>query len=379
MENFDETLKALEAHLRQNPDDAAAWNMKGVVHAQRTEFGEALRCLDQALQIDSGFVAAHTNKGRVLLSVGPEKAGIALKSFDTALGLKPDDTDALRDKAQALRVLGRAEEEIACYSKLVEQLPEEWGVWLRLGDLQLEVGDLKSAITSYNKSLKLKDDLTPAYIRRAIAFGLDEQFNDALKSAETATKLEPDSAEAWLIRGDVNLRAGKLRSAMKALKKASELDPTDASVENTMGMVMYKQGDLKESVKHLRRAIIRKKNYPTAIRNLGLILMELEEWQDASNAFNQLVECVKNDPDAYDAQATAFARLEDFCSAQEAWEKSRKLYKKIGEEKEAERVSRLGRVARINCRRIKKAIKAQREQEKQTRTFATRHEHRKKK
>lgn len=365
--------------MRQSPNDAAAWNMKGVVHAQRNEFGEALRCLDQALQIDSGLVAAHTNRGRVLLAIGPDKANDALKSFDTALQLKSDDTDALRDKAHALRVLGRAEEEIACYERLSEQLPEDWEIWLRLGDLQLETGAIKSAIISYDASLKLKGDLVPAYIRRAIALGLEQQFDEALKSARMATDIESENAEAWLIRGDVNLRAGKLRSAMKSLKKASELDPTNASVENTMGMVAYKDGNLQEAVKHLRRAIIRKRNYPTALRNLGLILMELEEWQQASDAFHRLIEYVKNDPDVYDAQATAFARLEDFCNAQDAWEMARKLYKKNGDEKEAERVSVLGRAARINCHRIKKALKAQREHEKQTKRFSSRHELRKRK
>ena len=379
MENTKDALRSLEAHLRQTPDDATAWNMKGVVHAQRSEFGEALRCLDQALQIDSALVAAHTNRGRVLLAISPEKATEALKSFNTALRLNPDDTDALRDKAQALRVLGRADEEIACYKRLSEQLPDEWGIWLRLGDSYLETGAIKSAIASYDTALQLKDDLVLAYIRRAIALGMEHEFDEALQSSKMATKLESENADAWLIHGDVNLRAGKLRSAMRALKKASELDPTNASVENTMGMVAYKDGNLEDAAKHLRRAIIRKRNYPTAIRNLGLILIELEEWEQASDVFNHLLEYVKNDPDVFDAQATVFARLEDFCSAQDAWEKARKLYKKKGNEKEAERVSAFGRAARINCHKIKKALKAQREYEKQTKRFSSRHEHRKKK
>jgi len=315
----------------------------------------------------------------VLLAISPEKATEALKSFNTALRLNPDDTDALRDKAQALRVLGRADEEIACYKRLSEQLPDEWGIWLRLGDLYLETGAIKSAIASYDTALQLKDDLVLAYIRRAIALGMEHEFDEALQSSKMATKLESENADAWLIHGDVNLRAGKLRSAMRALKKASELDPTNASVENTMGMVAYKDGNLEDAAKHLRRAIIRKRNYPTAIRNLGLILIELEEWEQASDVFNHLLEYVKNDPDVFDAQATVFARLEDFCSAQDAWEKARKLYKKKGNEKEAERVSAFGRAARINCHKIKKALKAQREYEKQTKRFSSRHEHRKKK
>ncbi|MHA1614909.1 MAG: tetratricopeptide repeat protein [Candidatus Thorarchaeota archaeon] len=379
MENSNDSLESVEAYLRENPQDAAAWNVKGVFHAQRKEFGDALRALDQALQLDSELAAAHSNRGRVLLTLGSEKASEALKSFDRALELKPDEIDTLTDKALALRALGRSEDELDIYKKMSELNKEKWGIWLRLGDLQLEVGDFRSAISSYDKSLELKDDLVPAYIRRAIALAFDKQTDKALKSAETATKLAPDNPEAWLIRGDVNLRAGKHKSAMKSLKKASELDPTDASVENTMGMVCYKDGKLSDATKHLRRAIIRRKKYPTAMRNLGLILLEQEKWEDASKVLTDLTAIVKNDPDAFDAKATAFTRLDDFCNAEEAWEKARKLYKKIGQKKEAERVSILGRAARINCHRIKKATKAARDKEKMTRTFSDRKKKRKKK
>lgn len=378
MENSDDSLASVDAHLRENPQDAAAWNVKGVFHAQRKEFGDALRALDQALQLDSELAAAHSNRGRVLLTLGSEKASEALKSFDRALKLKPDEIDTLRDKALALRALGRAEDELEIYTKMSQLNKEEWGIWLRLGDIQLEVGDFRSAISSYDKSLEFKDDLVPAYIRRAVALAFDKQSDKALKSAETATKLDPNNPEAWLIRGDVNLRAGKHRTAMKSLKKASELDPTNASVENTMGMVSYKDGRLSDATKHLKRAIIRRKKYPTAMRNLGLILMEQEKWEEASKVFTDLTDIVKNDPDAFDAKATAFARLDDFCNAEEAWEKARKLYKKTGKKKEAERVSILGRAARINCHRIRKATKAARDKEKMTRTFSDRKRKKKK-
>jgi tetratricopeptide (TPR) repeat protein len=339
---------------------------------------DALRALDQALQLDSELAAAHSNRGRVLLTLGSEKASEALKSFDRALKLKPDEIDTLRDKALALRALGRAEDELEIYTKMSQLNKEEWGIWLRLGDIQLEVGDFRGAISSYDKSLEFKDDLVPAYIRRAVALAFDKQSDKALKSAETATKLDPNNPEAWLIRGDVNLRAGKHKTAMKSLKKASELDPTNASVENTMGMVSYKDGRLSDATKHLKRAIIRRKKYPTAMRNLGFILMEQEKWEEASKVFTDLTAIVKNDPDAFDAKATAFARLDDFCNAEEAWEKARKLYKKTRKKKEAERVSILGRAARINCHRIRKATKAARDKEKMTRTFSDRKRKKKK-
>ncbi len=379
MDSVDASLREVDKHLEANPNDASAWNAKGVFHAQKREFGEALRSLDRALQLDSNLAPAHTNRGRVLLALGPEKAKDALQAFERALEFTPDDVQILHDKSSALHTLGRTDEELACVRHISELVPSEWSVWIRIGDIELELGQFEPSILSYDTALGLKDDLVPAYVRRAIALGMLKRWKEAIKSAETATKLEPDNAEAWLIRGDVNLRAGKHKSAMKALKKASELDPEDASVENTMGMVAYKDGKLKDAVKHLRRAIIRRREYPAALRNLGLILMELEDWVEAAKALESYTSIVKDDADTYDAKSTAYARMDDFCSAVDGWERARKLYKKAGNSAEADRVSALGRAARINCTKQKKAAKEQREHDRSQRRFSDRHETRKKK
>jgi tetratricopeptide (TPR) repeat protein len=379
MENMDDTLRAVDAHLKDNPDDANSWNTKGVIHAQMREWGEALRSIDHALRLNPELVPAHSNRGRILLAIGPEKANEALKSFNRVLEMQPENLDVLRDLAHALHLLGRPEEELDCYRRLSESSSDEWEIWLRMGDLQLELGDFAAAESSYKAALGMKEDLVPALIRRGIALAFKEQFSDALKSVGAATKLEPENAEAWLILGDVNLRAGKHKSALKALEKASELDPTNASIENTMGMVSYKDGKLDAAVKHFRRALIREKQHLNAMRNLAFILMEQEEWSEASRVFADLTKLMKDDPDIFDALATAYAHLDDFCNAEPAWEKARKLYKSKGDEREAERVTVLGRAARINCSRIKKASKAQREEEKLTRRLADRHEFRRKK
>lgn len=379
MDSVDASLRAVDKHLEENPNDASAWNAKGVFHAQKQEFGEALRSLDRALQLDPDFVPAYTNRGRVLLALGPEKAKDALQSFDRALKHTPDDVQILHDRASALHALGRTVEELSCIQQISKLVPSEWGVWVRVGDIELELGHFESAIKSYETALELKEDVVPAYVRSAIAFGMLERWKEAITSAERATKIEPENSEAWLIRGDVYLKAGRHNSAMKALKKASELDPENETVENTMGMVAYKDGKIKDAVHHLRRAIIRKKDYPTALRNLGLILMELEDWTEASEVIESYTSLVKDNPNMYDALATSYAHLDEFCLAHDAWEKARKLYKKANDDPETERVTMLGRAARINCHKQKKAAKEQREHEKMQRRFSDRHDTRRKK
>ena len=172
MNSVDASLRAVDKHLEDNPDDASAWNAKGVFHAQKQEFGEALRSIDRALQLDPNMAPAHTNRGRVLLALGPEKANDALKAFDSALKLTPDDIQILHDKASALHALGRNNEELDCVRHISRLAPQEWGVWVRIGDIELELGQFEPAVKSYDTALELKDDLVPAFIRRSIALGM---------------------------------------------------------------------------------------------------------------------------------------------------------------------------------------------------------------
>ncbi|MGY5861598.1 MAG: tetratricopeptide repeat protein [Candidatus Thorarchaeota archaeon] len=376
---FEESLQAVEAHLEANPDDASAWNSKGVLLAKKESFGDALRSLDHAIRLNPDLTEAHVNRGRILLALGPDKAHEALKSLDRALRIEPENGLALSDKASALRALGRTNEELACYKTLVGLNPKEWRIWMRMGDIALEEGQFSSAIDHYDEALQLDPNLVPALVHRGIALSMMEKWKEAIKSVQSATKLAPDDIESWKILGDVNLRAGKHNSAVKALKKAAQIDPHDASIENTLGMVFYKSGNLREAIAHFKRATIRKKNHFSAWRNLGFMYMELEKWEEASAAWNQVTALSKRDPDIFDAQAVTYARLGDFCSAFEAWDRARKLYRKQGNDKEVERVRNLGRAARINCARQKKAAKAQREKEKSTRRFDDRFGARRKK
>ena len=362
-----ESLKSVEKHLEAYPDDAFAWNVKGVLLAQLEQFGDALRCFDRAILLNSEILEAHANRGRVLLALGPDKASKALKSFENALAINSDDISALQGKASALHALGRTKEELDCYVKIVEARPDDASAWIRLADIEFGLKRFKKAVTRYDRALALNSESPVALIHRAISLAMIEDWKEAIKSADAATKLVPDDAEAWRTLGDVSFRAGRHKAALKALRKAAEIDPENASIRNTMGMIAYRDGQLKDAVKHFKAALIRNKRHISALRNLGFIYMEQENWAEAAKVWERLTALVKNDPDIYDIQATSYARLDNFCGASESWEKARKLYKKKGNKKDASRVTELGRAARINCARQKKAARAEREHEKATR------------
>lgn len=377
MASPEDTLRMLDRLLEENPDSAAAWITKSVMHAQMGDLGEAIRCIDRAIKLNPKQPEAYALRGRLLLSIGPQKAGEALKAIQKGLQLAPDNITILKDKALALRALGEPKLELECYRLIGDS--DEWQTWVRRGDVEFELNLIKDAIDSYGQAIQLEPGCVPALVHRAIALAMLEHWKEAIKSAEEAAKVSPEDAEVWRVLGDVRLKAGKHRSAMKALKKASEIDPEDASVENAMGLVEYRSGNLRDAARHFKRAIVRKRDHVSALRNLGMVYIELEEWDEAIKIWVQFTGIVKNDPDAYDALAIVAAKLNDFCEAADAWEKARKLYKKKKNEKEGERVSNLGRAARINCSRQRKALREEKKRKKSQRQFSDRFELRREK
>ena len=374
-----DTLKILDRLLEENPDSAATWASKAVIYAQMGDIGEAIRCLDQAIKLNPKQAEAYALRGRLLLSLGPKKAKEALKEIRKGLDLDPGNVKILKDKAFALKILGKSKEELECYRLIVQSSADDWQIWVHKGDTELKLGHIKQAIDSYGHALELESECVPALVHRAIALAMSESWKDAIKSAEAASKIAPEDAEVWRVLGDVQLRAGKHRSAMKALRKASEIDPEDASVENTMGLVEYNSGNLRDAARHFKKALVRKRDHISALRNLGMVYIELEEWGDALPIWEQFTSLVKDDPNAFDALATVAAKQNNFCTAADAWEQARKLYKKMKNAKDAERVSNLGRAARINCSRQRKVLREDKKRKKAQRSFSDRFELRREK
>ena len=85
-------LTACQRLLVAFPGSADAWNLAGLLAAQRSELSAAVRFYRQAVSLDPGFVEAHNNQGAALSALG--RAGEALACFQQALEVRPGDRAA---------------------------------------------------------------------------------------------------------------------------------------------------------------------------------------------------------------------------------------------------------------------------------------------
>lgn len=86
----------------------------------------------------------------------------AVRVFENAIAIAPNDCTAWNHRANALSGLNRHAEALAAYDKAVALNPTYHQAWFNRGQLLREMGAYGNALASYQQAIKLADD--PRYV-----------------------------------------------------------------------------------------------------------------------------------------------------------------------------------------------------------------------
>lgn len=133
-------LQALSFYLRHDQDNGDAWEAIGCAHLRSKEFDRAEECFQRAIEIDPENASVLRNYS-VLLSRtdrGRESYQMLRKSHD----INPDDSLTAFALASSYRYLGRKQEALDLYGKLIELriLPDQIRLDIERNIVELSVG-----------------------------------------------------------------------------------------------------------------------------------------------------------------------------------------------------------------------------------------------
>jgi tetratricopeptide (TPR) repeat protein len=145
-----ESIAEFDEVLRANPDDADAYNFRGIAWFSSNEFDRAIADYTEAIRLDPGAPFFYSNRGYSRRKAGDLDG--AVKDFDKALSLDPSHDHALKGRAIAHARRGDAAAAQADLRRLRQAASEEAPAFG--ADVKLLLGDAAGAFSDLGEALR---------------------------------------------------------------------------------------------------------------------------------------------------------------------------------------------------------------------------------
>ncbi len=149
----------------------------------------------------------------------------ALDAAETALDLAPDNVEALQKRALILGHLGRFEDALAAFGKILKRKQDDSSSLYNRGLCRLAMGHEKEALDDFSTVLRLHPGHPEARQNRANLYFAQKLWKEAASDFCVLLEKEPGNAEYWLKLATAEFRAGQIPESKEHYAKAKALDP----------------------------------------------------------------------------------------------------------------------------------------------------------
>jgi Flp pilus assembly protein TadD len=135
-------------------------------------------------------------------------------------GMKPSE---LVEGARQALSSGESDRAFRLATLATKKAPKRSAAWNTLGRVELQRGQRKDAIASFEKAVELNPSSSYAQNNLGLALIYDGKYEDAIDALEEATQLEPVEGYMWNNLGMAYEHQDRLEEARDAYQKAAEL------------------------------------------------------------------------------------------------------------------------------------------------------------
>src|SRR5260221_666002 len=150
--------------VNQNPRNADALYLLGVIEMQKANPVAAIEWIDRAIAIHPNNPEFFYNHGNALGTL--KRFDEAIASYDRALAIKPDYAEALNNRGLALVALKRFEDALASYDRALAIRPDYADALYNRGHALRNLKRSEEEIANYDRALALRPDYAEALNNR---------------------------------------------------------------------------------------------------------------------------------------------------------------------------------------------------------------------
>ena len=283
--NLDESVQYFDKDIEINPQDAVAWNNKGVALDDLGRYEEAIAAYDRAIEINSQLAEAWNNKGNALSGLGRYYEAIA--AYDRAIMMEPPNPAAWNNKGNALCRLGIYEVAIAAYNITNVMDPQCVEAWNNKGIALFYLGRYEEAIAACDKALEIDPQHTAAWYIKGNTLDDLGRYEEAIAAYDKAIEIDIHYADAWCNKGATLGKLDRREEAIAAYDKAIEINPQLAEAWSNKGDALNDLSRYEEAIAVCDKAIEINPQLAEAWSNKGDALVGLDRYEEAKEAFEK--------------------------------------------------------------------------------------------
>jgi arylsulfatase A-like enzyme/Flp pilus assembly protein TadD len=162
-----------EVYIREMDYDPELWNFLGIAYIRKGEYTKAVKVLDKAISIDSGFSSSYNNKGNAHLSLflntkNDHDLQEALNNYRKAVEINPKDAVAYNGLGAAYRQSGNMEKAVESWEKSLSFDPHYGLPLYNLGYTHMKMGNHKKALDYLTHYMELYQNSLSHEVRMKI-------------------------------------------------------------------------------------------------------------------------------------------------------------------------------------------------------------------
>lgn len=172
------------------------------------------------------------------------------------------------------------------------------------GDMYNDLRSYDLAIAYYSRAIELNPNADngcllhdSAYLCRAAAYRLSDQFEEAIADYTHALELNVEIVFAYYMRGASYSDIGDYEQAAD-YTRAIELDPDNSGFWRTQAWLHYQNGNYVQAAADYEQASMLAPNQPRYYRSLGNVYLALGQREQALASYRRYLEMVGNNAES---------------------------------------------------------------------------------
>jgi tetratricopeptide (TPR) repeat protein len=316
----------------------------GIAKNNLEQYAEAIKDFDKAIELNPNDAAAYNNRG--LAKKDLRQYAEAIQDYDKAIELNPNAAayynrgivkNYLGQYAKAIKDFDKAIElnpNYACFynyrsiakeNLVIELNPNDARAYYNRGFAKHNLKRYAEGIQDYDKAIELNPNYADAYSYRGLAKFNLKQYAEAIEDYDKAIELNPNDAAAYYSRGIRKNNLGQYAEAIKDYDKAIKLYPNEVCAYNNRGIAKKNLGQYVEAIKDYDKAIKLNPDYATGYSNRGNAKCDLKQYAEAIKDYDKAIKLNPDYATGYSNRGNAKCDLKQYAEAIKDFDKAIEL------------------------------------------------------